>query len=74
MVNNPSILKLYVEILIHGVERAPDCKVVLELHSDFSAHQLLEVGEEQLHRPKTKPDEINDCRQNSNKKRGGIEE
>lgn len=49
LVDNPSVLELDVEVLVDGVERAADGQVVLELHRHLLPHELLEVGEEQLH-------------------------
>ena len=48
LVNNPSVLKLDIEVLINWVQSPSDCKVILQLHGYFSAHQVLEIREEQL--------------------------
>lgn len=48
LVDNPSVLKLDVEVLINGMQSPSDCKVILQLHRHFSSHQVLEVWEEQL--------------------------
>lgn len=53
LIDNPSVLELDVEVLVDGVERAPDGQIILQLHGDFSAHQVLEVGEEQLQKHTT---------------------
>lgn len=49
LVNNFGIFQLYVEVLIDRMQRPPDCEIVLQFHGHLLPHQLLEVGEEQLH-------------------------
>ena len=49
LVDDPSVLELDVEVLIHRVERAADGQVVLELDRNLLPDELLEVGEEQLY-------------------------
>ena len=64
LVNDSSVLKLDIEILINRVKSPSYCQVVLELHSHFSTHQVLEVREEQLHQTHKNQDPSN-----SNKER-----
>lgn len=49
LINDSSVFKLDIEILIDRVKRPSYRQVVLELHRHFPTHQVLEVREEQLH-------------------------
>jgi hypothetical protein len=52
LVDYAGVLELDVEVLVNRVERPADRQVILELHCHLLPHQLLEVGEEQLHEKK----------------------
>jgi hypothetical protein len=49
LVNDASVLKLDVEVLVDRVERPTDGQIVFKLHRHLLPHELLEVGEEQLY-------------------------
>ena len=48
LIDDPGVLELDVEVLIHGVKDPSNGEIVLQLHCHLFAHQLLEVREEQL--------------------------
>jgi len=52
LIDNTGVLELDVEVLVNRVERPTYCQVILELHCHLLPHELLEVGEEQLHQKK----------------------
>ena len=47
-VHHRDILKLNVQVLIHGMEGATDRHVILQLHDDLLPNKGLEKGVEQL--------------------------
>lgn len=47
-VNDVHVGKLHVQVLVHGVQRARQRHVILQLHSDLFSHQGLEERVEQL--------------------------
>ena len=55
LIDNPSVFKLDIEVLINRVKSSSNGEIVLELHCYFSAHQLLKIREEQLQIQKTNP-------------------
>ena len=52
LVDDASVLKLDIEVLVNRVECPADRQIVLKLHRHLLPHELLEVGEEQLHKKK----------------------
>lgn len=55
LIDNPSVLELYIEVLIYRMEDSSDGEVVLQLHRHFLPHQLLEIREEELRGKEEKP-------------------
>ena len=48
LVDDASILKLDIEVLIDGMECSSDRQVVLQLYGDLLPYQLLEIREKKL--------------------------